>query len=207
MKAYRIGRKPAGPWINMTPPIRGGIYQKEEISNEIDVDTDGFIDDSSLSASTALSDQSSLTSECSTNDEIAEKVLSQLRERRRPKATHATVLKHAQTSHGISLSPTAYADLTIQDEVNRGLREYPSIDPSVQQEIVNKYRALHQRVQDEGYYDCPYLEYGKEMIRYVTLFATSMTALHFGWYMTSAVFLGLFWVGPSCFSTIRLRGY
>ncbi|KAJ8122359.1 hypothetical protein ONZ43_g1423 [Nemania bipapillata] len=30
MKAFRIGRKPPGPWTNLTPPIRGGVYHQEE---------------------------------------------------------------------------------------------------------------------------------------------------------------------------------
>ncbi|UKZ52671.1 hypothetical protein TrVGV298_006452 [Trichoderma virens] len=63
----------------------------------------------------------------------------------------------------------------------------------VQQGVVNRYRALHQQIRDEGLYNCRYVEYGKEMLRYTTLFMCFLFALRHGWYMTSAVFLGLFW--------------
>lgn len=93
--------------------------------------------------------------------------------------------------------PVKYTDWAVQQGVEKGLRDYPSLDPKVQQRVVNRYRALHQQIRDEGLYNCRYVEYGKEMLRYTTLFACFLFALHHGWYMTSAVFLGLFWVSAS----------
>ncbi|KFY84654.1 hypothetical protein V500_09124 [Pseudogymnoascus sp. VKM F-4518 (FW-2643)] len=57
----------------------------------------------------------------------------------------------------------------------------------------SKYRALHQKVEENGHYECRYLEYGKECTRYVSIFVLSMTALKYEWYMTPAMLLGLFW--------------
>ncbi|KAK4149557.1 fatty acid desaturase-domain-containing protein [Chaetomidium leptoderma] len=87
----------------------------------------------------------------------------------------------------------AYTDWAENREVDKDTEGFPSLCPKVQEEIAQKYRALHQRVRDEGFYECPYLEYGKELARYTTLFAASMIALRYEWYMTSACFLGLFW--------------
>lgn len=63
--------------------------------------------------------------------------------------------------------PTQYAGWVIQQGVDQGLRIYPSLDPSVQQNIARKYRALNQRVLDKGLYNCPYKEYAIEMVRYL----------------------------------------
>ena len=68
------------------------------------------------------------------------------------------------------------------------------MNPTIQEDIVTKYRDLHQKVQDLGLYTCPSIEYGKELARYLTLFTAFILFLRSGWYMTSAVFLGLFWV-------------
>ena len=74
------------------------------------------------------------------------------------------------------------------------VKDYPSVDRETQQRIVEKYRELHNKVKREGYYDCRYKEYVKELSRYVTIFAIFLVSLRAGWYLTSAAFLGLFWV-------------
>ncbi|KAM7203544.1 delta 8-(E)-sphingolipid desaturase [Rhypophila sp. PSN 637] len=91
------------------------------------------------------------------------------------------------------LTKAEYTDYLMQQSIEKDLKIYPSVDPIVQEEISRKYRILHQKVQDGGFYQCPYVEYAKEMTRYSTLFACFIIFLRFEWYMTSAVFLGLFW--------------
>ncbi|KAK5147593.1 hypothetical protein LTR04_000801 [Oleoguttula sp. CCFEE 6159] len=81
----------------------------------------------------------------------------------------------------------------MQKELLNDLRDYPSLSPETQRSITRKYQQLHQTAKDEGFYDCPYIEYGKEIARYSTLFALFIVALRAEWYITSAVFLGLFW--------------
>jgi delta8-fatty-acid desaturase len=92
------------------------------------------------------------------------------------------------------LSPDEYTSWAIQQGKHLDIRSYPSLDQAVQQDITQKYMKLHDQIVDEGLYKCRYIEYGKEMVRYTSLFALSMTALYHSWYLTSAVFLGLFWV-------------
>jgi delta8-fatty-acid desaturase len=62
---------------------------------------------------------------------------------------------------------------------------------------VQEYRALHQKFKDQGLYKCNYSAYGWECLRYGTLFALFMYTLSAKWYLTSAVFLGMFWVRSS----------
>ncbi|KAF6829582.1 fatty acid desaturase [Colletotrichum plurivorum] len=215
MKAFRIGRKPAGPWVNMTPPIRGGVYTKEDTTPadaagaapdaDADIvdcpssDLDGDSTDDAVSEASGRSSRTSLTSDCDSAEEgkVEAKVDTGIRRRL---AAHADVAED-DFADGIKLSSRSRAPMTaskftdwaIQQGVEKDLEEYPSLDPVVQQDIQDKYRALHDRVRDAGLYDCPYLDYGKEMARYTTLFVSFLVALRYEWYMTSACFLGLFW--------------
>lgn len=79
-------------------------------------------------------------------------------------------------------------------EINDGIGEFPSLDPETQMAITLEYRALHEQVKTDGLYECRYSEYGKELIRYSLLFLCFISLLRSGWYLTSALFLGMFWV-------------
>ena len=91
-------------------------------------------------------------------------------------------------------SPEDYTSYVLQQEIDNGVRDNPSLDEYTQRDIAMKYRDLHARVKKDGFYDCKYSEYGKEMIRYTILFACFFGCLQTEWYMLSAAFLGLFWV-------------
>ncbi|KHN99162.1 fatty acid desaturase [Metarhizium album ARSEF 1941] len=215
MKAYRIGRKPMGPWTNRTPPIRGGVFQKG-IQSEIvpdlsetqssDQDKD-FLDEGYGSgvSRVASRDQShrsspSPASQYATGSQIAS-------DRALPRANASHVrdgIVEAQkpvdadkadkvAEARVALSPEEWTEWAVQQgKVNDG-RDFPPLDLLVQGAIAAKYRLLHRRIQDEGLYACPYKEYVKEMVRYTTLFGLFLYTLCHGWHLTSAVFLGLFW--------------
>ncbi|EFQ99069.1 fatty acid desaturase [Nannizzia gypsea CBS 118893] len=170
MDKYRIGRV-EGPWISMTPPIRGGIFST--------------MDDSSTSSSDDES-RGSDTSVTSMEDiiETQEEVKTEIRKRA------ASRRAGTQNKH---MTPEEYTDKLVQKELDDDHRNYPSLDPETQRHIATKYKQLHQRIKDEGLYDCPYIEYGKELIRYSILFGLFIITLRAGWYIPSAVFLGLFW--------------
>ncbi|KAJ7487535.1 delta 8-sphingoloid desaturase protein [Mycena galericulata] len=56
------------------------------------------------------------------------------------------------------------------------------------------YKVLHKRVRDAGLYDTRYLAgYGPEILRYTLLAGLSAYAYAHAWFLTSALFLGLFW--------------
>lgn len=90
-------------------------------------------------------------------------------------------------------SAQEYSDRAVQQGKHLDIRTYPSLAAAVQDEIATKYMALHQRIYDEGLYNCPYPHYCKEIIRYSCLFSLFLVFLSYHWYITCAVFLGLFW--------------
>jgi len=81
-----------------------------------------------------------------------------------------------------------------QREREEGWRDNPSVDPETQMAIMIEYRALHEQFKSEGLYKPRYDAYAWECLRYAALFAAFGYFLYAKWYMTSAVFLGLFWV-------------
>lgn len=87
-----------------------------------------------------------------------------------------------------------YATELEEKEIIEGMRENPSLDSETQQQILLDYRELHEQIKTEGLYQCNYSAYGWESIRYATLFAAFAYLLYSKWYLTSALFLGLFWV-------------
>lgn len=205
MKAYRIARIPAGrPWHNLTPPIRGGVYTKAaqpsigSVNSDADVFTDDKLETSSSSSDSCgddaegdVTDQSSITTDCSDAEDV---VKSTLRRRLIATADGSSTALPATADGKINMTRIEYADMLIANEAQASLNTYPSLDAETQADIVEKYRALHERVRNEGFYDCNYGAYGREICRYLFFGAASMTALYHGWFMTSAVFLGVFWV-------------
>lgn len=197
-----------GPWMNKTPPIRGGIFRPYSLHNDPEIPDMSISEPESLSdTDNDSSDELSFTntpaslSQCSSPGLLAidspgtsisglSLGLPEKSVRRRITSSGSSVGSAAPPT----TCPVKYTDWAVQQGVEKGLRDYPSLDPMVQQGVVNRYRALHQQIRDEGLYDCRYTEYGKEMLRYTSLFIGFLIALQHGWYMTSAVLLGLFWV-------------
>lgn len=87
-----------------------------------------------------------------------------------------------------------YAVEQEQLEREQGWAENPSVDVETQRAIILEYRALHEQFKSEGLYQCRYSAYAWESLRYLALFAGFAYFLHIQWYITSAIFLGFFWV-------------
>lgn len=199
MKAFRIGRKATGPWVNMRPPIRGGVFRS--MSATPDAVSEKCGDNVSVDS---VSDGES-TQDSGSEDAVAEEqraYLSLAREpstlrNRSPQPVAVTIdqtqLDEKHARDGKDMSPESFVKWVMEQDIDDAERQYPSVDVAVQQEIITKYRELHQQVIDQGLYQCRYIEYGKEMTRYTTLFVLFLVALHYGWYTTSAAFLGVFW--------------
>lgn len=212
MCAYRIGRVQQ-PWTNLEPPIRGGVHRKLQdagvdddeallrsdadaeadaeadlnIQIEVDSATEDTAESSSLFSSPPFPLSSSSSSVGYEEDESG----------RRVPSTSAKSAKFPAPSAPFpteKLSREAYTAALEQKEIADGIRNYPSLDPETQEAIRAEYKALHKLVQEQGHYKCRYSEYGKEMIRYTMLFCTFLYFVRIEWYMTSACFLGMFWV-------------
>ena len=221
MGAYRIGRV-LGPWTNFTPPIRGGIFRKLQDQGQDDEDEGSAVSEderSSLGSKLASLNSSTTSLDLATDagddaDDISLSGSPKLTARAAAGKTISGITTRRAFSSRLEPEPIApkkvvkpstvqvqnahQRDLLIseamQKEIDQCIRDYPSLDANTQLEITKKYQALHQRVKDEGFYDCRYSEYGKELIRYSIIFAAFFSLLRAEWYLTSACFLGLFWV-------------
>ena len=87
----------------------------------------------------------------------------------------------------------ALKDAYTQRELNLDRAKYPSLDAATQDEIVRRYRVLHDRICADGLFRCDYSAYLHEFCRYIALFYACLLCLQWGWYGTSGLFLGLFW--------------
>ncbi|PVH94451.1 delta 8-(E)-sphingolipid desaturase [Periconia macrospinosa] len=194
MKQYRIGRVHL-PWTNLDPPIRSPDYYEnlaaaakaekahvaaviEEVrhnrrSKSIDIS----------SAAHVLHKKLATTSTC-TRRTGANVIGDQEKQPVTPCLDAAAAQKQHREKYAVELE---------QQEIAEGLKNNPSVDPETQRAIVEEYRILHQQIKDEGLYICHYRNYGKECIRYGALFAAFIYLLHIKWYLTSSIFLGLFW--------------
>ncbi|KAF7561233.1 hypothetical protein G7046_g2937 [Stylonectria norvegica] len=212
MGAYRIGRKQDGVWFNRTPPIRGGIFHKLTTSPSLAGEKSGLLVSVSDADDTEDTEPESVESVDATDDEKLSQVSSncscghkhevdQLCVRKRCSPCPVSVSKEdylmegqlKQAQQACTMTRDEFADQELRRLADLDILDYPSLDPAVQQEIARKYRILHQKIKDAGLYDCPYMDYGKEVVRYTALFATFAFLLHNGWYLLSAFFLGLFW--------------
>jgi delta8-fatty-acid desaturase len=209
MGAYRIGRIDE-PWINFTPPIRGGVYRKFEQSDDEESSAASDEEISSLGSRLASPNSSTTSLDLLSDHELGTRKEGQAEARttrggklavaklthRRAATAQDGVLDEklfAVTSHHVRTREDFVSD-TVQKEIDDCIRDYPSLDPDTQRAITKKYQALHERVKNEGFYDCRYREYGVEAIRYSILFCAFLFFLRAEWYLTSAAFLGLFWV-------------
>lgn len=215
MNTYRIGRID-GPWTNFTPPIRGGVFREDGDTAHAGTDTEGETDTDWSSYSPSLN--SSKTSLNLDDDEVdgesdpinalsttdLKRSLSTLKPSDRAVKHRCNIpnLHQSVARTPKSSTPTSrevYTSSILQKEIEDNMKRSPSLDPEVQRKIAVKYQRLHHRVKREGFYNCNYVEYGKELIRYTFLFAMFAVCLRAEWYMTSAAFLGLFWVAMSSF--------
>lgn len=185
----------------MTPPIRGGIFTPSEIAKTLESDDDedllSHIGDGASSATSAASSSSSIA------DDLVESLEKKAYEAGlAPDSSDSSGLRRRNATADASrpapkirqLSPTEYTDWAMQRDISRDLEEYPSVEPVLQQDIAQKYGELHQKIIDMGYYNTPYLDYGKECARYFTLFTSFIVFLRWQWFVPSAISLGLFWV-------------
>lgn len=176
MNRYRIGRV-SGPWVNFTPPIRGGRFSHSTSEDP-----------------PSKSKSSSIHTNASSESSHVQEPMSELR----PLSNLPLTSLGSLPADGAEASPMPTKEPDNASVVKQALEDdmdnYPSLDAETQQNIVQKYRDLHAVVKVGGYYDCRYREYAKELARYLCIFSSFFIALRAGWYTTSAALLGLFWV-------------
>ncbi|KAK1753494.1 hypothetical protein QBC47DRAFT_415281 [Echria macrotheca] len=176
MDRYRIGRI-EGRWRSFVPPIQGGKFRllgvEEEDEAEVEVSSRGSA--SSRSVSPVFDEGAGV------------------RERRRVAGSVSSVSSADDAGDGATADGMAHLDTLTRREIKLDLDRYPALDPDTQDAIVQKYRELNKRIRAEKLYDCNYGAYAVECFRYALLFTAMLVFLRWGWYATSAFFLGCFW--------------
>ncbi|KAI1332272.1 fatty acid/sphingolipid desaturase [Xylariaceae sp. FL0255] len=179
MYRYRVG-KIGGRWINFIPPIQGGSFRPlSEAGPDV---FDNGPESSSVSSSASRSPSPVFDDE-----------ESQLRHRHATAAFSSSASVSSVGSAASDSEGLAFLNTLTHEKLALDLDKYPPTDFTTQDDIVVKYRALHQRIKEEGLYQCNYRDYAIEISRYLTLFFSMIWFLHIGWYVTSAVFLGAMW--------------
>ncbi|KAH6681231.1 fatty acid desaturase [Plectosphaerella plurivora] len=194
MMKYKIGRI-EGIWQNFLPPIQGGTFRavtdEEQVLGDQAAATvsheTGGLDIPSASASSR--EPSPVFDEGST-----------LRARLTTGGAFDSPASSASEDEGElkkdlqkTLTPTGFLDSETRKEISLDLDKYPSLDSATQDRVAQKYRALNERIEAEGLYRCNYTSYLIEISRYTLLFAGMLFFLQRGWYVPSAICLGIFW--------------
>lgn len=87
----------------------------------------------------------------------------------------------------------AFINIAEKQDIEKAIRNYPSLDPETQREITRKFRELHTKVREYGLYDCRYSQYGLDILRYLLLFGLFIYSFANSYYLVSSCFLGCFW--------------
>ncbi|CCG82557.1 putative Fatty acid desaturase [Taphrina deformans PYCC 5710] len=174
MKSFAIGKLSGGsPWLNRVPPIQGGFSKTEA---PVPVNPDKFSDDEGIA----------MDGSCENSDSEINSVQQQIPKQRR----RASVRK--PSAHEL-IPELETLNAHQKMEIERDLRKYPSLDHKTQSNIQQKYRELADRLEREGYHQCHYADYAREVVRWVLFASISVYFYQLGWYKCSAVFLGIFW--------------
>ncbi|KAA6411731.1 MAG: fatty acid desaturase [Lasallia pustulata] len=189
MDAYQIGVV-EGRWNNFLPPIQGGRFRAYvECEERLEFEEHHEQNSSSESSSASGSPLFEPAGDRSTRI-------------RRRRSSHGSGLHAVSSVSSLSsIEPLehekerklSHMDAYTQHEINLDLAKYPALDPATQDGIVQRYRQLNERIRAEGLYQCNYISYMIELCRYSFLFGMCLLCLHWSWYGTSGLFLGVFW--------------
>ncbi|ROV89323.1 hypothetical protein VMCG_09637 [Cytospora schulzeri] len=194
MKRYRIG-KIDHRWKNMLPPIQGGVFR-----SATDVDRDA--NDESVESPGKESSTSSHTSSRSASpvfDTPAHEEQA-LRSRKSGAATSSSSTPISSATSVTSgedvdepMDGMTLLDRRTMEEIKHDMEIYPALDDATQDNIVEKYRQLDERIKAAGLYKCNYTAYAIECFRYTLFFCLFLYFLRIKWWVTSAWWLGCFW--------------
>ncbi|KAF1973065.1 fatty acid/sphingolipid desaturase [Bimuria novae-zelandiae CBS 107.79] len=188
MKQYRIGLTQE-PWMNLESPIRSPDFYKHLGVCKEECAKLGSKESADIS-SAVIAPQNKLNRTPCIRRTVEVAPVDCEKQTRLHTSTKSN---EVESIDGSVAARERYATGLEQKETSDGLRNNPSIDVATQRAIVLEYRALHQRIKDEGLYTCRFGEYAKESVRYAFLFGLFLYLLHTKWYLTSALALGLFW--------------
>ncbi|KAK0648788.1 fatty acid desaturase [Cercophora newfieldiana] len=176
MDRYRIGRV-EGRWVNFLPPVQGGIFRP--------LGEDGEEEPETPPPSSHASSRSPSPSAVFDEEDG-------LRSRHKRVSPSVSSVEEDDTAKA-PFDGMAHLDMLTKKEIKLDMDRYPPLDEATQDEIVQKYRKLNQRIRDDGLFKCNYRAYAIEGFQYTLIFLAMLFFLRIGWYGTSGVFLGAFW--------------
>lgn len=180
-------------WQNMRPPIQGGVFrtieQQEQEKHKQNTDSSGVTTPSSVQSDTEKEGVDSGKAHINMAGEIT---VTKIRPPIVGDLIPSLSTKEAYERKVIT-DPADVITNYDHYQVEKDIRNLPSLDPETQEELSIKYNKLHQQVIDEGFYQCDYTAYAYEAARIGSLFATSFLLLYFKSYFLSAVVIGFAW--------------
>ena len=189
MHKYQIGQI-EGHWRDFVPPIQGGQFKSGvESTSSPKIATEQTDNDSS---------EDERSAEPSPVFEPAEHSSSGIRKRRGSERsdTESSVTSLESLELGTA-SESTYERVDKESVTDEALQSdldlFPSLDIATQTTIINKYRALDERVKAEGLYQCNYSAYFFEAMRYSLLAALAYYFLQKQWFAVSGLFLAMLW--------------
>lgn len=186
MRRYRIARID-GLWKNFTPPIQGGAFRAATEIGEATADNDG--DDNSVNSSKSPDSSTQSSRAPSPVFDVGGRAA----RRRTAVAASCPPSAASQSTANTRTDGMSYLDAITREQISLDLDRYPAPEPEIQARIMAKYRALHQRVWDEGLYQCRRTPYVLDCCRYMGLFLSMLVCLRHGQYALGGVLLGLLW--------------
>lgn len=179
MSRYQIGRI-EGRWKNFLPPFQGGAFRPyiEGVCDDGPGADDQLDTSDSSRAPSPIFDSEKPTVRRRGNGDMERSV----------SVSSVSSVEESENDNGMAYLNAITKELLDIDNAN-----YPPLDPATQDEIVRKYKILGQRIRDEGLFNCNYMAYVIECSRYTLFFAMMLLCIHYGWYGTGGMFLGIFW--------------
>ena len=187
MAKFQIGRIQTR-WENFLPPIQGGTFNRTPEPSLIFEDNPR--DDSSSSRSSSAPSSPIFDPVYHLQANVVRRRLDFLDFDETSSVSSTSSLDLIPDERNGKLS---HLDIYTQEGIDLDLAKYPALDPATQDNIAQKYRLLHGRIEAEGLFNCNYTAYLIELCRYSILLAAFLGALKTGWYGTSGLFLGMLW--------------
>lgn len=173
-RQWRVGRIEA-PWQNLLPPIQGGQYHRDYGVKELS------------ESSESLPRRSELSGIGTPAVAVAPVV---------PVGVVPVPANQQQVfplADGPIVDPKLLMDQYDNALSRADLMAMPSLDYATQRHLHDRYVALEREVQAAGLYQCRYWDYGRELIKIVSLFVWSFLLLKLNHIAASALCMGVAW--------------
>nr|QDH43442.1 fatty acid/sphingolipid desaturase [Metschnikowia australis] len=186
------------PWKNLLPPIQGAVYPSDlkrakafdSLGDKLDSSSPIVSDDASSETSIELDEVNPKLHQAGSSLGFVKPVIPQN-------------IEYVNASNKEQLFPIAGTGAIVDPKelmsqfenglVREELLRLPDLDYGTQHQIREKYEKLHATVIKNGFYNCHYSNYVREVVKIASLFLYSFSFLRLGYYFLSALFMGTAW--------------